>query len=75
MTSPTTSMKSRTMEASNPREGCTETCVTEVCGDGTINNAGTEAGNYRNNIIRYGCSAGGVGEFCGDNITNNIDEE
>ena len=64
MTSPTTSMKSRTMEASNPGEGCTETCGTEVRGDGTINKAGTGAGNYRNNIIGYGCSAGGVVKFC-----------
>ena len=48
-------------------DGCSEICVTEYCGDGTLNNDGAEQCDDGNSVGGDGCSSECIKEICGDN--------
>lgn len=55
----------------NAGDGCNAVCQLEVCGDGLINNGGTEACDDGANVDGDGCTAQCQEEFCGDGEVNN----
>ncbi len=56
-------------------DGCDANCVIEFCGDGIVNNAGTEQCDDGNTVSGDGCDANCVTEFCGDGTVNNSGTE
>ena len=65
----------RRREHRRPGDGCSATCVVEICGDGIVNNSGTEECDDGNTSPGDGCNATCVAEFCGDGIVNNSGTE
>ncbi len=51
-----------------PGDGCSFSCVLEVCGDGNLNNAGQEGCDDGNTDDGDGCNASCQVESCGDGI-------
>ncbi|MDP2342596.1 MAG: DUF4215 domain-containing protein [Deltaproteobacteria bacterium] len=54
-------------------DGCTA-CIVDVCGDGIVNNAGTEACDDGNGQGSDGCTACVI-DVCGDGLVNNAGAE
>jgi cysteine-rich repeat protein len=56
-------------------DGCTDTCLIEICGDSAVNNSGVENCDDGNTLGGDGCSNTCRVEFCGDSTVNNSGTE
>ena len=52
-------------------DGCTNTCIIEICGDGIDNNGNNEACDDGNQVNDDACSNTCTANVCGDGVVNN----